>query len=115
MGFLQRLVNGGGYISREYGIGRGRIDLLVRWPYTDPDGKRAVQREAIELKVWHPRTKDPLAKALGQLDGYLKRLDLHRGTLIIFDRRPTAEDIDERTRFENALTPGGRSVTLLRA
>lgn len=39
MGFLQRTVNGGGYIDREYGVGRGRIDLLVRWPWTTPDGK----------------------------------------------------------------------------
>jgi hypothetical protein len=66
MGFLQRLVNGGGHISREYGVGRGRVDLLVRWPYTGPDGRRAVQREAIELKVWHPHIKDPLPKALIQ-------------------------------------------------
>src|SRR5215470_3505935 len=48
MGFLQRLVNGGGHVSREYGVGRGRIDLLVRWPYTTPAGKQAWQREALE-------------------------------------------------------------------
>ncbi len=35
MAYLQRTVNGGGYIDREYGVGRGRIDLLVRWPYSD--------------------------------------------------------------------------------
>lgn len=115
MGFLQRLVNGGGYISREYGVGRGRIDLLVRWPYTDGDGRRAAQREAIELKVWHPNAKDPLAKALTQLDGYLRRLDLDHGTLVVFDRRPEAKDIEERTRFEAVTTPDGRAVTLLRA
>jgi AAA domain len=115
MGFLQRLVNGGGQINREYGIGRGRIDLLVRWPYTDPDGHRATQREAIELKVWHPHTQDPLPKALTQLDGYLSRLDLDHGTLVIFDRRPTAKNIDERTRFETTKTPDGRTATLLRA
>ncbi|HZN70216.1 MAG TPA: AAA family ATPase [Micromonosporaceae bacterium] len=115
MGFLQRLVNGGGYINREYGIGRGRVDLLVRWPYTDHDGHRAVQREAIELKVWHPRAKDPLPKALTQLDGYLRRLDVDHGTLVIFDRRPTAKSIDERTGFEAVETPDGRTVTLLRA
>ncbi len=40
MGFLQRVVNGGGYVEREYGIGRGRIDLLVRWPHTMPNGRR---------------------------------------------------------------------------
>ena len=31
-GFLQRIVNGGGRIEREYGIGRGRTDLLIVWP-----------------------------------------------------------------------------------
>ena len=27
--YLQRIVNGGGRIEREYGLGRGRTDLLV--------------------------------------------------------------------------------------
>jgi hypothetical protein len=56
MGFLQRVVNGGGYVEREYGIGRGRIDLHIRWPWTTPDGKRQWQREAIELKAGRPIT-----------------------------------------------------------
>ncbi len=30
--FLQRIVNGGGRIEREYGLGRRRMDLLVFWP-----------------------------------------------------------------------------------
>ena len=30
--YLQRIVNGGGRIEREYGLGRGRTDLLVLWP-----------------------------------------------------------------------------------
>ena len=30
--FLQRIVNSGGRIEREYGLGRGRTDLLVLWP-----------------------------------------------------------------------------------
>ncbi|MEM7494902.1 MAG: hypothetical protein AAF471_01920, partial [Myxococcota bacterium] len=30
--FLQRVVNGGGTIAREYALGRGRTDLIVRWP-----------------------------------------------------------------------------------
>ena len=44
--FLQRIVNGGGRVEREYGLGRRRTDLLVIWPY--PGG---VQRVVIELKV----------------------------------------------------------------
>ena len=30
--FLQRIVNGGGRINREYGAGRRRTDLLIEWP-----------------------------------------------------------------------------------
>ena len=36
--FLQRVVNGGGYIDREYGLGRKRTDLLIRKPLTDHYG-----------------------------------------------------------------------------
>nr|WP_307874705.1 AAA family ATPase [Frankia nepalensis] len=114
MGFLQRVVNGGGYVEREYGVGRGRIDLLIRWPHTH-DGKRHWQREALELKVWHPGKADPLRRGLTQLDRYLDRLSLNTGTLIIFDRRPDAPDLSERTQFDTATTPTGRTVTVLRA
>ena len=38
-----------------------------------------------------------------------------RGLLVIFDRRQTAEDIELRTRFEEAVTPSGRPITVLRA
>ena len=30
--FLQRIVNGGGRITREYGLGMKRIDLYLEWP-----------------------------------------------------------------------------------
>ena len=36
--FLQHVVNGGGYIDQEYGLGRGRTDLLIRKPLTDGYG-----------------------------------------------------------------------------
>jgi hypothetical protein len=114
MAFLQRIVNGGGYIDREYGVGRGRIDLLVRWPCSGGDTK-SLQREAIEIKVWRGGEKDPLTKGLTQLDGYLERLGLSEGVLVIFDRRDDAGDAESRTRFEEALTPSGRRVTVLRA
>ena len=32
--FLQRVVNSGGRIEREYGLGRGRTDLLIVWPHS---------------------------------------------------------------------------------
>ncbi|MBI5487649.1 MAG: AAA family ATPase [Deltaproteobacteria bacterium] len=115
MAFLQRVVNGGGYVDREYGVGRGRIDLCVRWPFRDATGVRTWQREAIELKVWAPKKPDPVERGLVQLDEYLEGLGLDRGTLVIFDRRPDAGEIAERTRFEEARSPKGRAVTVLRA
>ncbi len=111
MGFLQRIVNGGGFIDREYAIGSGRTDILIRKPY----GNHQMQREAIELKAWAPGKADPLAAGLKQLDGYLDRFRLNTGALIIFDRRPTAPSITDRTQLSEETTPSGRTITLLRA
>ena len=115
MAFLQRVVNGGGYVDREYGIGRGRIDLLIRWPYADEHGVRQWQREAAEIKVWREHKADPLARGLEQLDAYLERCGLGHGALVVFDRRPGAPPITERTQLTHAHTPGGKPVILLRA
>jgi hypothetical protein len=112
MAFLQRLVKGGGTIDREYGVGRGRIDLLVRYPYRRADGKAGVQRRAMELKVWRRGREDPLGKGLGQVDEYLARLRLRRGTLVIFDARGRLAR--RAPRFAEKTTPGGRAVTVLR-
>ena len=46
--YLQRVVNSGGRIEREYAVGRGRTDLLIEWQR----GKRAHTRKyVIECKV----------------------------------------------------------------
>jgi hypothetical protein len=76
MAFLQRIVNGGGRIDREYGLGRGALDLLVTW---------RGQRHAIEVKV--RRGKQTEAQATAQILRYLEHLGLDEGTLVIFDRR----------------------------
>jgi hypothetical protein len=115
MAYMQSLVNGTGFIDREYGVGRGRIDLQVRWPYAGERGARRWQREAIELKVWRDKQADPLEEGLAQLDGYLDRLGLDRGALVIFDRRRDAASIAARTHLAMDVTPAGRAVVLLRA
>jgi hypothetical protein len=123
MAFLQRVVNGGGFIDREYGVGRRRIDLLVRWPYTDEHGQQQWQREALELKVWRDKKPDPLDEGLRQLDEYLATLDLDHGVLVIFDRRDRRRDARGRsddappimTAFEQARTAHDRAVNVLRA
>lgn len=114
MGFLHRIVNGGGVVTREYGAGHKRVDLTVRWPFTEEDGTRAEQREAVELKVWR-RGADPLGDGLTQLDQYLERMGLDRGTLVVFDRRRGIPPPHERTRFDTDRSPSGRPVTVLRA
>jgi len=111
MAFLQRLVNGGGHIDREYGVGRGRIDLLVRYPYRRADGTRGVQRRALEMKVWRSGEKNPLEKGLSQLDEYLSRLGLRRGTLVIFDAR--GKLAKRRVRVEDTTTRAGRAVRVM--
>ncbi|MEM7496230.1 MAG: AAA-like domain-containing protein, partial [Myxococcota bacterium] len=45
--FLQRVVNGGGTIHREYALGRGRTDLIVRWPVSPANQQPAACRDAI--------------------------------------------------------------------
>ncbi len=92
MAYLQRIVNGGGTIDREYAAGSGRIDLCVRWPL--PDG--TLQRFALELKVWRHGRGDPLKEGLAQLGCYLDRLGLDQGTLVIFDQRKNAPPFAER-------------------
>ncbi len=115
MAYLQRVVNGGGVVNREYGIGRRRMDLLIEWPWVDASGKRQVQREALELKVWRDGRKDPLAEGLKQLEEYLERVGLDAGVLVLFDRRKDAAPLEERVREERAETASGRAVRVLRA
>jgi hypothetical protein len=113
MAYLQRVVNGGGQVAREYGIGRGRIDLTVAKPYLAPDGTPAVQREVIELKVRRQGDANPLKEALAQLDEYLYRLDLSAGTLIVFDRRPSVLRKRPAPEFSAHRTPDRRDIVVL--
>ncbi len=118
MAWLHRFGNGqGGLIDRELAVGSKRVDLLLRWPWRGPDGDLRWQREAFELKVWRDRDKrrDPVATGLVQLDGYLGRMGLERGTLVVFDARAAAPPIEDRTVLDVVTTASGREVLLLRA
>jgi hypothetical protein len=81
MAFLQRVVNGGGSVHREYAAGRGAIDLLVEY---GPD------RFAIELKRVRPRDSLSTQRRRGieQLTRYMQTLDVASGWLLVFDVRP---------------------------
>jgi hypothetical protein len=103
------VVNGNGTLEREYAIGRGRMDLCVRY---------GALTLGIELKVWRDRAPDPLAEGLTQLDGYLAGLGLDTGWLVICDRRegspPLAERLAERMAEAEQLSPGGRRIRVIR-
>lgn len=92
MAWLQKVVNGGGTIEREYAVGRGRLDLCVHWPAT---GKRR-QTFAAEIKVWRSQRPDPVEAGCEQIVQYLERLGLEQGTLIIFDQRTEAPPLPQR-------------------
>ncbi len=110
MAYLHKITNGNGHgaVDREYAAGRGRLDLCVRWPR--PEG--GFDRWAIELKVWRDTTPgDPLADGKDQLVGYLERLGLESGTLMVFDCRSDAESLPQRMTREE-LTHKGRTIVV---
>ena len=82
--FLQRVVNGGGRIEREYAFGRMRSDLLVVWPRSERD-----QRFAIECKLRRGDLERTITTGKEQLARYMDRLDADEGHLVIFDLSDT--------------------------
>ena len=80
---LQRVVNGGGLIEREYALGRGRTDLLIRWPQ---DGRE--RRFVVECKLLDRDRESTIRKGVQQTRGYLDRCGAESGHLIVFDRSP---------------------------
>ena len=87
--FLQRVVNGGGYIDREYGLGRGRTDLLITKPLTEQYGG-PFQRIVLELKIFRSNMEATIEKGLQQTVEYMDKCGgtINEGHFILFDRRP---------------------------
>jgi hypothetical protein len=96
MAFLQRIINGGGRIEREYALGRGALDLMIEF---------AGERHAIEIKLRRDtRTRE---LALAQLGGYLDEAGLPMGWLVIFDLRKEVPWTDKLT-LEEVVAEGRR-------
>ena len=102
MGFLQRVVNGGGTVEREYAAARGRVDVVVHY---------AGERHVFELKRVRERIglQTVIDEGLEQLAGYLDTLGLTEGWLIIFDTRPRSWEEKLWTREERR---GGKVLHL---
>ena len=88
--FLQRIVNGGGHINREYGLGRKRTDLFIEWPLDEKLGMHGpLQRVVIELKLRRGEALETIvAKGLEQTSDYVRRVGADEAHLMIFDRDP---------------------------
>ena len=80
---LQRIVNGGGRIEREYALGRGRTDLLIVWP----QGRRE-RRFVVVCKVRRGELERTVAEGVKQTRAYVDRCGAEAGHLIVFDRAP---------------------------
>ena len=89
--YLQRVVNSGGRIEREYGLGRGRTDLLVLWPREAGQPSDLWQRIVIECKVLRSSDRKSLEgtmeRGVEQTLGYMKKCGAAEGHLVLFDRR----------------------------
>ena len=80
MAFLQRIVNGGGKIDREMAVGRGRCDLYIEF-----DNDCFV----LELKIKY--NEEYAEEGRDQISGYLDKVGLPHGYLILFEYKPSTE------------------------
>ena len=93
--YLQRVVNRGGRIEREYGLGRGRTDLLVLWPSEAGQPSDLWQRFVIECKVLRDSDRQSLEgtidRGVEQTLSYMAKCRAEEGHLVVVDRRGASE------------------------
>jgi len=109
MAFLQRVLNGGGHIEREYAAGRGRMDLFIEY-----NNKFYI----IEIKLIYEKQSPDTIKNKG-----LEQIAKYRETkspdcpayLVIFDRRDSAKNLswDERIYWQVETEPSGKIINVL--
>lgn len=95
--FLQRIINGGGSILREYAAGRERMDLCVVFQNN---------KYPIELKIRY--SKSVIQEGLVQLSNYMTTLGETTGWLVIFDR--TEKRNWNRKIFWKTEHPDGKTI-----
>jgi type II secretory pathway predicted ATPase ExeA len=102
MGFLQRVVNGGGDVVSEYASGTGRIDLCIKYNN---------QKYPIELKI---RYGDKyVEEGLEKTAGYMDTLGCNEGWMVVFDRRTTVKWEDKI--YTKKETVNGKTITVIGA
>ncbi|MCD6535377.1 MAG: ATP-binding protein [Deltaproteobacteria bacterium] len=87
--FLQRILNGGGRLNREYALGRRRTDLIIEWPLDPEKGYFGpVQKVVLELKILRGNRETLIAEGLKQTAEYADKCNAEEAHLIIFNRDP---------------------------
>ena len=87
MAFLQRVLNGGGHIDREYAAGRGRMDMAVEY-------KDKMYIIEIKLIYSYDTPGEVLEEGLKQIKKYRNSIDSTAASyLVIFDRRPQSKQL----------------------
>jgi hypothetical protein len=92
--FLQRVINGGGSILREYASARERLDLCVVY---------GGNKYPIELKIKY--SNSVVRKGIEQLGNYMTTLGETIGWLVIFDRSDS-KDWDEKIYWQTEYYEG---------
>ena len=109
--FLQRILNGGGRLSREYGLGRRRTDLLIEWPLDVSQGfVGPVQRVVLELKILRKSLEATLEEGLAQTADYADKSGADEAHLIVFNRDPKADWEDKL--FERQEKCDGKAIAV---
>jgi hypothetical protein len=75
--FLQRVINGGGSISREMALGKNRADICIEC---------GEQKYPIELKLY--KSAKTIKESTEQILKYMERVGSKEGWVVIFDRTP---------------------------
>ena len=78
--YLQKVISSGGHLIREYGLGRGRTDLLITWP----QGPRQ-RRFVVECKVLRRGSESTIREGVEQTAGYVDRSGAEEGHLVVLD------------------------------
>ena len=91
-------------IEREYGLGRGRTDLLIVWPQGEQTRKIVV-----ECKILHKSLEQTVAEGVEQTVGYMDRCGAEAGHLVIFDRRKNRRWADKVFR-DHRTSVGGAAI-----
>ena len=104
MAFLQRLLNGGGHINREFALGRGRLDLHIEFKGDE---------FLLEIKLLrdYDTPESVLEEGLEQITRYRDSLGPHVAAyLLIFDRRSPDKKLPWEKRIYKNIHDGGITV-----